>query len=322
MAFRGQERYRSWIPHGFDYLDARETERRLAAASRVRGLFAAAGFREITPPSLDFAPTFSAIARAGHPLPGFELRGREGELLAVRSDLTVQVIKAAASGRLGREEPGRYSYIQPVFQDRAWGSGHSRETYQAGVELIGPASGRVGAMLALARECFAAADQKLSILYGDARFVEILLRELPEAARAEASLALYNKDTAELRRLLEAHAVAADLAVLLAETPLLFGDKAVLDKLLRLTAGRTELVAILEEARAVDDVIYDFSLVRELSYYSGPVFEGYLSGGHEKALTGGVYDGLYREFAGVDRPACGFALDLSLLARALAKTPA
>lgn len=322
MAFRGQERYRSWIPHGFDYLDATATRRRQVAADRVRALFERSGYQEITPPSLDFAPTFSAIARAGHPLPGFELRGREGEMLAVRSDLTVQVIKAAASGRLGREEPGRYSYIQPVFQDRAWGSGHSRETYQAGVELIGPAPDRVGAMLALARECFAAADQKLSILYGDARFVELLLRELPEAARAEASLALYNKDTSELRRLLDAHAIAADLATLLVETPLLFGGKDVLDKLLRLTAGRAELAAVLEEARAVDDVIYDFSLVRELSYYSGPVFEGYLAGGHEKALTGGVYDGLYREFAGVDRPACGFALDLSLLARALAKTPA
>ncbi len=309
-----QERFRSWIPHGFDYLTPAGTEKQLLLKDRVRKQFRAAGYAEITPPAIDFAPTFSLTARSDSPSPVFSMRAGEGELLAVRSDLTVQVIKAVANRRLGEGFPVRFSYIQPVFQDRPWGSGHKREFLQAGVELIGEhGDNRVGELLDLARRCLEFCKEKPRILYGDARFVGRLLELAPEASRSELSLAFYNKDSANIAAICKARGVDAEVARIAAEVPLTFGGPEAMERLLDICRHRPRLLEILEEGRRHADVIYDFSLVRELSYYTGPVFEAYLPGSGEQIFTGGVYDDLYAEFGGEHRTACGFALNLSIL---------
>lgn len=315
VAFHGHERFRSWIPHGFDYLGPEETERQIRIMAEVRSLFRGAGYLEITPPALDFAPTFNLTSRSAIEPPFFETRGGEGDLLAVRSDLTVQVIKARANGRLGDGFPCRFSYVQPVFQDRSWGSGARRETLQAGVELIGEVEGgdRFQEILDLARSMLQRFGFEPRILYGDARFPETLFRRVPERARNELSLAFHNKDSGRLARLCGEAELPPSLARIFAEAPLAFGDAAALDRLEELCREETELFQILREARQRSGVIYDFSLVRELSYYTGPVFEAYVPGGADKVFTGGVYDYLYQEFSGEARPACGFALNLSIL---------
>lgn len=309
-----RERFRSWIPHGFGFLNPAETAVQLELKDRLRQKFQAAGYQEIVPPMFDFARTFSLTARGGAQSPVFQVRAGEGELLAVRSDLTVQVIKAVANRRLKQEFPARYSYIQPVFQDRPWGSGHSREILQAGVELLGDASpARFDEILNLARACVAACDCTPRILYGDVRFLEHLFQQVPERARQDLSLAFHNKDTAGIRRISEEAGLSADLTRILTEVPLTFGGTEAMEQLLKICAGQPQLLAILEEAARQTDVIFDFSLVRELSYYTGPVFEAYIADSNETVFTGGVYDELYGEFAGEARPACGFAVNLSTL---------
>jgi ATP phosphoribosyltransferase regulatory subunit len=308
------ERFRSWIPHGFDYLSPAETATQLRLKEQVRSVFQSAGFQEIVPPMFDFAPTFSLTARGSAHSPVFQVRAGEGEVLAVRSDLTVQVIKAVANRRLKQDFPARYSYIQPIYQDRPWGSGQKREILQAGVELLGEAAPtRFREILDLARTCLAACNGEARILYGDVRFLEQLFELVPGQIRSELSLAFHNKDTGRIQRVCEEAGVADDLTRILTGVPLAFGGDAAMRQLLELCEGHPKLIAILNEARQHTDVIYDFSLVRELSYYTGPVFEAYIAGNHETILTGGVYDELYGEFAGEPQPACGFALNLSIL---------
>ncbi|MEQ9363773.1 MAG: ATP phosphoribosyltransferase regulatory subunit [Leptospirales bacterium] len=309
-----RERFRSWIPHGFDFLNPAETRIQLDLKEKVRAKFQAAGYLEIVPPMFDFARTFSLTARGAAQSPVFQVRAGEGELLAVRSDLTVQVVKAVANRRLKQEFPARYSYIQPVFQDRPWGSGSSREILQAGVELVGEGSpDRFDEILNLARECLAACGGSPRILYGDVRFLEYLFQMIPERARPDLSLAFHNKDTGRIRRISEEAGLSADLIRVLTEVPLTFGGPEAMDRLKEICAGQPRLMDILNEAARRRDVIFDFSLVRELSYYTGPVFEAYIADSNETVFTGGVYDDLYAEFTGDQRPACGFALNLSTL---------
>ncbi len=306
--------FRTWIPRGFDFLTPGEARKFLELKTRIRAVFQEAGFAEVIPPAFDYERTFKLTTRGQEKSPLFEMRDQDGQNLAVRSDLTVQVIKAAASGRLGTQFPARLSYIQPVFQDRPWGSGHSREITQAGIELLGlPMEEGFPETLNLARTCMTSLGQDARIVYGDVRFLNRLFEAVPASYRHVLSEAFHYKDSARVRAACAEAGLDEDLSRILINVPLTFGDGRALDKLFDICRGRPELLEILQEARGVENVMYDMSLVRELSYYTGPVFEAYVAGCTEPILSGGVYDNLFQEFAGESRGACGFALNLSLL---------
>ncbi len=310
----GNEKYKSWIPRGFRFYNAPEARRCLLLQGLFREMFGLKSYQEIIPPALDYLPTFQLTASRANHSGFFETRDSDGEALAFRSDLTVQVVKAAASGRLGENSPGRFSYIQPVFHDQPWGSGHKREILQAGVELIGDDSNtRFSEILDLARVCLERAGFVPSIIYGDVRFLDYLFKDLPADLRESLSESFHNKDTAKIVRLCQAYELDAATCTLLSEIPLVFGSASALEKLRSLCRNRPELTALIDEAATVKNVLYDFSLVRHLSYYTGPVFEAYIPQSREKVLSGGIYDDLFKMFSGKTRTACGFAANLTIL---------
>lgn len=65
------------------------------------------------------------------------------------------------------------------------------------------------------------------------------------------------------------------------------------------------------------DLCIDFSLLRDLNYYTGFVFQGYLQGSPDPVLTGGTYDHLYEMFSGIQREASGYALVVNTLEASL-----
>jgi len=65
----------------------------------------------------------------------------------------------------------------------------------------------------------------------------------------------------------------------------------------------------LVQARIMDWVDFDLSIVRGLAYYTGMVFEVHEAGGGERAIAGGGrYDGLVELFGGPPTPAVGFGM--------------
>jgi ATP phosphoribosyltransferase regulatory subunit len=225
------------------------------------------------------------------------------------------VIKAEATGRAGKQWPLHVFYIQTVLQDQVWGTGLPREVLQAGVENIGDDSlDRFPDLLKLSARVLSACGFESSIIYGDVRFLERLFSSIPEQLRSEMSASFHNKDTARIARLCEQGQLDAPTTEILKEVPLQFGGKEVLEQLKKLCISRPDLVEILDQASRIDGVLYDFSLVRDQSYYTGPVFEGYVKGMNERIVSGGVYDSLFQEFSGKSSPACGFAVQLSALA--------
>ncbi len=63
-----------------------------------------------------------------------------------------------------------------------------------------------------------------------------------------------------------------------------------------------------------DKINIDFSIVSNISYYSGILFKGYVEGIPASILSGGQYDGLMREM-GKSSGAVGFAVYLDMLER-------
>ena len=73
-----------------------------------------------------------------------------------------------------------------------------------------------------------------------------------------------------------------------------------------------ECIQSLKELGYLENVTIDFGKVAHLDYYTGIIFEGYVSGVGTSILSGGRYDCLLKKF-GRDLPACGFSVKLDPL---------
>jgi hypothetical protein len=56
----------------------------------------------------------------------------------------------------------------------------------------------------------------------------------------------------------------------------------------------------------------DYTLFRDLDYYTGFIFQGYGMGSSYPIFTGGAYDKLFEKFTGQEKKACGFALNIDI----------
>lgn len=72
------------------------------------------------------------------------------------------------------------------------------------------------------------------------------------------------------------------------------------------------IYSALSEAGKANFVNLDFSIVNDMNYYNGLVFQGYLDGIPKSVLSGGRYDNLLAKM-GKKCGACGFALYLDLI---------
>ena len=80
----------------------------------------------------------------------------------------------------------------------------------------------------------------------------------------------------------------------------------------------SSLYAALDALGLCAHVRLDFSILNDLDYYNGLVFQGYVEGAPRVALSGGRYDKLMRKF-GKAGDGLGFALYLDQLQRVLAR---
>ncbi len=315
-----EEIYTSWIPHGFDTYNPRETQYLRHLQESLSALFQSEGFSEIMLPGFDYSHTFRLTGRGNGSEKIFDLRDADGELLSVRSDITVQVIKAAANHRFGSDYPKKLSYFQPVYQDLTVGSGRRREIHQAGIEILSDSPVSVSDLILLGLKALDSIGCSAGFIYGDARFIENLFAEIPASHRRSLSDAFHNKDTSLIASVSREASLRPDTAELLKELPLIFGGREIFPELRSLCAARTDLLPLIQEAenlsRSFENMIYDFSMVKELSYYTGPVFEAYIHSSRSRILSGGIYNNLFSTFSRSEsarKQAGGFAVDLTAL---------
>jgi ATP phosphoribosyltransferase regulatory subunit len=279
------------------------------------------GYGEVRTPTIEYDEVMARgdgrTARSA-----YRFFDERGELLTLRSDMTVPIARLVASGRPRGEPPFRFSYIASAYRAVRPQRGQMREFSQAGVELIGaPApEGTAEVIEVLGAALDAAGLTRAVVGLGDADLHRQLLAEL--GIQAEARQALLDKlamhDLVGLEaELLGLEGVGVEDRETLLRLIQLRGGREVLrearelggEAVQRATARIQETFDALEARGAADRVMVDLGLLRDLGYYSGAILEiydpalGHILGG------GGRYDGLMARF-GVDLPAAGFALYL------------
>ena len=315
-------------PAGFRDFSAEEAALREEITYNVQQLFAKSGYTPIETPTLEIMDVLEA---GGHvPASPFKLFDSQGELLAMRPDVTMQVARMCSTRYAGCTAPLRFRYTQRVFREADTRlQAVTREMTQIGIECIGQkgaaadaeviglmtealiavgvpdfklALATVGVLRALLAASQGTPAWQKSILqaYHASNFVDLDALTESESARFAASGA--RADVARAIRLLARirggqDAIAA--ARLLVE-PLGCADG--LDEF-------EQTYALLCARGLRERIMIDFSVMSSFDYYTGVVFEAYAPQIGTSLGSGGRYDHMLAAY-GQDRPAAGFAFYL------------
>jgi ATP phosphoribosyltransferase regulatory subunit len=295
------------IPSGTRDVLPDELRELRAITEGIRGVFDAGGYGEVATPALEYEEVLvrGDVAAAD---PAYKLFDEHGDVLALRSDMTIPIARVVASRYPTAEVPLRFCYFAHAYRSVQPQRGEPREILQAGIELVGAPGpeGTAEALIVLCEALEAAGLENWRVGLGDASLYPRLLDRVgvPEGARAQILHELVTRDYVGLAREVEAFGAPELLSV-----PQRRGGPEILD--VPETDGLATLHALLPE-RVAERMIFDLGLTRPLSYYTGAVFEVYDAALGAPIGGGGRYDDLLGRF-GRPLPACGWALDVERL---------
>jgi ATP phosphoribosyltransferase regulatory subunit len=294
-----------------------------ALTDRVRGVFEEAGYGEVYTPALEYETTFGRLDTFAN-RPAYRVFDEQGNVLALRSDMTIPIARVVATRYSHVEPPFRFCYFAHAYRGVRPQRGQSRELLQAGVELIGSPTpdGTAEVLSVLCAALDATGLRTYRIGLGDASLYPELLEAVGVAPDQRERLLerLVVGDFVELERIVSSLALASADAELLLRVPRMRGGPEILADL----SGRLESAAMgmravhaLLEPQVAERVIFDLGLVRSLGYYTGAVFQVYDPAHGVPIGSGGRYDELLASF-GRPLPAVGFALNVERVHIALA----
>jgi ATP phosphoribosyltransferase regulatory subunit len=315
------------IPSGTrDVLPDEMHELRLMT-DRIRSVFEKAGYGEVYTPVLEYESTFSrSEGRAAVPAyaaPAYRMFDEQGNVLVLRSDMTVPIARLATTRYAHVEPPLRFCYFAHAYRGVRPQRGQSRELLQAGVELIGsPApEGTAEALQVLCAALDAAGLETYRVGLGDASLYPGLLEAVGVAADSRERILgeLVAGDFVGVENELSALGLKTVDAELLLRVPRIRGGAEVLEGLSgpleEAATGMREVRELVSEEVA-ERIIFDLGLVRSFGYYTGAVFQVYDPAHGVPIGSGGRYDELLAGF-GRPLPAVGFALNVERLHIAL-----
>jgi ATP phosphoribosyltransferase regulatory subunit len=299
------------IPPGTRDVLPEEMRELRAIGDRMRETFEGAGYGEIHTPALEYE---EVLLRGDARAAGARYRSfdDQGAVLALRSDMTIPIARVVATRYAEASPPLRFSYVARAWRATDRGVGEPREFLQAGLELVGvPGAEGEAEVIALTIEALTAAGLgRHRVGVGDGALYRGLLSSfgVPEDAHMPMLEALSRRDLVDLEHQVDALGLEQAHHDLLVRLPQLRGGPEVLGDAPEVE-GLRALHQQLEARGVADRVIFDLGLVRELGYYTGPVFEVYDPAVGFTLGGGGRYDNLIGKF-GRDLPACGLAVDV------------
>ena len=327
-------------PRGMRDLLPLEVELRDAAMSRILGVYRTHGFRRVETPALESLKLLMGggggeneklifkILKRGEKLATSSGDGAAEELadLGLRFDLTVPLARYYAHHHARLPHPLRAIQIGPVWRAERPQRGRYRQFTQCDIDILGVESevAEVELILATAEALLALGLMDLTVRINDRRLLVSVAERCGFAPERFESvfIGLDKLDKigldgvrAELQAAGHHPDAVATLVTLLGEPAL---GKGQVDDVLKAlpvdidgapaAALRTVIRAVGEASAGRFPLVFDPTLVRGMSYYTGQIFEiGYKD--HPSSIAGGGrYDGMIGRILGRDVPACGFSI--------------
>ncbi len=247
-----------------------------------------------------------------------------GKLQALRPDVTLSVVKKVSKNNKSGTE--KLYYIENIYR-LSKETREYEELEQLGIELIGEIDKYSNLeIMDIALESLKVINENYILDISHLGFVSGLLEEmkLDYSHKNEVLKNIHLKNRHDLERLLESMEVPEKYKNCLLKIPNLSGNfKEVLDEAETLVLNEKmadslrelrELSGIFDLYDIKNKVLLDFSIVNNLDYYNGIIFQGYIENNPRVVLSGGRYDKLAEKFV-ANKKAVGFAIFLDELAR-------
>ncbi|MBO6230961.1 MAG: ATP phosphoribosyltransferase regulatory subunit [Ruminiclostridium sp.] len=297
---------------------------------KLRKIFTGHGYTEVITPGLEFFDVFNNKSRHYPQEVLYKLTDGKGRLMVMRPDSTMPIARIVGTRLRTAPMPLKLFCNQTIYRANPKESGRDDEFFQSGIEIIGGEVMRADmealSIAAEVMQSFEVDDYRFEI--GDSGFFTLLssklgmkeqeLEDLREYVMSKNYPALdemlagygdnkYAKAIGSMTRLFGGSDVFAAARAVLPEEAL-----PILDRLERV---HESLCALGMGGKITVDLGF---AAKSDAYYTGIVFNGYISGYGMPVLSGGRYDRLIADF-GVDTPATGFAVNENAVAAALLK---
>ena len=298
--------------------EMRELRRLQGALAEV---FVSRGYGEVATPTIEYHEVLARGDERGAPA-AYRFFDERGELLAMRSDMTIPITRLVSSRFADAELPLRFFYLGNAYRAVRPQRGQMREFMQVGVELVGAEAphGTAEVIEVLVAALDAAGLSRAVVGLGDADLYRQLLAEI--GVEGDAKTLILSRLAAHDLVGLEAEIGALDEIggverEILLQLPNMRGGAEILERARGLGGTAVEratsrLQATYDAlgARGVADRIQlDLGLLRDLGYYTGAILEVYDPALGHVLGGGGRYDELMGRF-GAPLPAAGFGLYL------------
>lgn len=304
-----------------------EARLRRAVEDTAMAVFDGWAYEEVITPSVDYYALFEQGMGHAEAHRAFRFTDADGQLLALRPDVTSSVARAAATLLADRARPLRLCYAAPVFKQQQQSHAEwRRESTQLGCELIGAGGAAADLeVLAIAAETLARLGlrEKYRITINGVEVFNGIAERLglDDESRERMRTLIDTRDARELRRFLRSYAISEEERTVFAEITQLTGKSEILTRARRVVTNERSVAAlndletlwrVIESLGLGDSFDIDLGDVSELDYYTGLIFKVFIQGAGARVGRGGRYDRLIGNF-GKSEPAIGFILDLDAL---------
>ncbi|WP_053228223.1 ATP phosphoribosyltransferase regulatory subunit [Spirochaeta cellobiosiphila] len=307
------------IPQGTETFYLEEASRHRHLARQLENLFDSWGYLPVQTPVFDFYDIYQALIDRDKAEDIYRLFDRKGELLMLRSDITLFLAKQMGVILEDKDLPVRVSYADSILRYQHSEDISRQEFFQVGAELIGKegSDADLEVLLLLIESLEALKLPPSQIHLGTHRILTDLFGDLDPSLKVQLAKHIRQRNWSALEALLDD--TDYDTKKLL-DLLSFVGSPEESEETLKnavkdfpqLTGAINDLKLLFAELTKLDKqnwITLDFSEVGQKSYYTGIFFEVYTEGIPTEIATGGRYDKLLSHF-GFDAPSAGFSLFL------------
>lgn len=314
------------VPQGTESFFLEEAVKHKDILRRIEDQYTLWGYLPVQTPMIDFFDSYSELLDKKRIEESYRLINREGELLLLRSDITLFLARQMALTLDKKQLPLRVFYSDSILRYQNHEDISHNEFYQTGCELIGQdsLSGDLEVMMLLHDQLTDLELPPFRIHLGSrALFRALLSLNGLEGQEKEIAALLDTRCYPTLTEFLPAPAV--DLLFFIGTFKEFRERCSQLGKemesaLAPILEDFNHSMEQLEEMGVADNFRIDLSEIGGQPYYTGFVFQAYMEGADRAIASGGRYDNLFGKF-GMQVSSAGFSILLRKVEKLMKNPP-
>ncbi|MBI9108305.1 MAG: ATP phosphoribosyltransferase regulatory subunit [Spirochaetales bacterium] len=310
------------VPQGSEGFFFEEAYIHRKVTEALQDLFNSWGYLPVETPVFDLFDAYRSLIPDGEADKVYRLIDRDGDLLMLRSDITLFLARQMGLILSEKDLPSRLCYSDSILRHQDSEDISHNEFFQSGIELIGK-SGYRGDMevLLLLSQTLLLLDIPSTVHLGSHALFNSVFSSFSDSQKKKILKLTSLREFGEIIKMCSAALGGSDAAIA-AE---LFSFIGTGEELKEMTAGLekksaavynsasgelkylNEVMEALKKAGCGDNFRIDLSEAGSQAYHSGIVFQVYMNGMDTAVISGGRYDNLLSNF-GIDAPSVGFSL--------------